>query len=181
MSISLRRTVTLLILAAAVAAALWVFYQSGNNREKGTAGRIAAGMPAPEFEATTLDGQKVRLKDYQGQTVLINFWASWCKPCVREMPLLNEVHTASDSGVETLFINVGESKGTVSEFMKAQKFSFPVSIDVTGKISTAYEVTALPATFILDKAGYIRNAQLGEITDFALLEQWLAEAEHSKF
>jgi len=173
----MRRLVEFLIIIAAVAAAAWVLYHSIHNENSTSTGTIEVDAIAPEFEITTLTGEKVQLKDYRGQRVLINFWASWCKPCVREMPLLNNIHTSSISQVETLFINVGESKGTVSEYLKNHQFSLPAAIDVTGRISNSYGVTALPATFIIDGEGHIRNAILGEITDYTLLQKWLNMSE----
>jgi thiol-disulfide isomerase/thioredoxin len=174
----MRRTITLLIVVATIAALVWTIVQSSYSDGEGTVGRVRVGKLAPNFEVTTFDGQKVRLADYRGQVVLINFWASWCKPCVREMPIIDRIHQSQASDVEILFMNVGESKGTVSEFMNNLNFSFPVSIDVTGKVSSLYEITGLPATIIIDKSGIIRTAMLGEITNYTLLTSWLENALH---
>ncbi|WP_405116616.1 redoxin domain-containing protein [Paenibacillus sp. FSL K6-1217] len=164
----------LLLVAVIAAAIVWVFIDHSNQeRVEG----IAEGAAAPDFEVTALSGEKVKLADYRGKRVLLNFWASWCKPCVREMPLLNELHQSPDSRIETLFINVGESRGTVSEYLNEHRFSFPVAIDVTGTISAAYGVHALPATFIINEEGEISKIRLGEIDDFSLLQQWLADAK----
>ncbi|WP_238651804.1 TlpA family protein disulfide reductase [Paenibacillus piscarius] len=141
---------TWLVIVAASVAIVFVYL---NHSNKGPSARVMAGAPAPEFEATALTGDRLNLADYRGKVVLLNFWASWCKPCMQEMPLLNEIHLLSGAEIETLFINVGESKGTVSEYMKERQFSFPVVIDVTGKISALYRVTALPSTFIINKDG----------------------------
>ncbi len=172
---SMRRIVALLVIITAVMTVVWVF---SHNKKRDSSERIAVGSIAPEFEATTLEGKKVRLSDFQGQIVVLNFWASWCTSCMREMPLLNDIQKSSSALIETLFINVGESKATVSEYLKDHSFSFPVVIDVTGKISTAYEVSALPATFIINREGNIRKAILGEITDFPLMQQWLEDARN---
>ncbi|WP_379127267.1 redoxin domain-containing protein [Paenibacillus sp. sgz500958] len=176
----IRRRVAWLVVIVVVVSSVIVVWESVRNPHKTLSGRIQVGATAPDFAATTVNGEKVRLSDYKGKKILLNFWASWCKPCVQEMPLLNEIHLASGSQVETLFINVGESKGTVLEYLKDHQFSFPASIDVTGKISTAFGVTALPATFIINEEGSIRNIILGEIDDFTLLQQWLKEAGINK-
>jgi peroxiredoxin len=168
-----RKFVTWLVAVAALAAIVWVYFQYSN---KAPSERITAGAPAPTFEATSLTGVKVNLADYKGKVVLLNFWATWCKPCMQEMPLLNEILTSSNMQIETLFINVGESKGTVSEYMEEQQFSFPVVIDVTGKISTLYGVTALPSTYIINTKGEIQKIVFGEIQDFSVLQQWLEDA-----
>ncbi|WP_445667500.1 redoxin domain-containing protein [Paenibacillus sp. FSL H3-0321] len=95
MNIQIRRAVTVLILVAAIATVTRVFYPFNSDGETGSTGKIAAGALAPDFDATTLTGEKVSLKDYQGKRVLLNFWASWCKLCMREMPLLNKIHISS--------------------------------------------------------------------------------------
>lgn len=118
----------------------------------------------------------MRLSEYKGRVVLLNFWATWCKPCMREMPLLNELSQSAELPVETLLVNAGESKGTVLEYMAEQQFSFPVIIDVTGRISASYSVNALPSTYIINKAGEISRVVVGEIGDPDTLKQWLAEA-----
>ncbi|MEK3835853.1 MULTISPECIES: TlpA family protein disulfide reductase [unclassified Paenibacillus] len=169
----LRRIVTLLIIAAACAAGIGVYLQQSSQPP---AGRMTAGALAPAFEAVTLQGEKVRLSEYKGRVVLLNFWATWCKPCMREMPLLNELSQSAELSVETLFVNAGESKGTVSEYMAEQQFSFPVIIDVTGRISASYSVNALPSTYIINKAGEISKIVVGEIGDLDTLKQWLAQA-----
>ncbi|MEK4039399.1 redoxin domain-containing protein [Paenibacillus sp. FSL F4-0122] len=170
----LRRIVALLLVAVIAAAIVWVFI---NHSSQARVEGIEEGAYAPDFKVMTLSGEEVSLTEHRGKVVLLNFWASWCKPCMQEMPLLNEIHQSSNSQIETLFINVGESKGTVSEYMKELQFSFPVAIDVTGKISTAFGVTALPSTFIINEEGEIAKIRLGEIDDFTLLQQWLADAK----
>ncbi|CAH1057292.1 redoxin domain-containing protein [Paenibacillus pseudetheri] len=164
---SMRRIIAMLVIIAAVTTVVWVF---SHNETRDSSERITVGSIAPEFEATTIEGKKVRLSDFQGQIVVLNFWASWCTSCVREMPLLNDIHKSTSSQIETLFINVGESKGTASEYLKDHSFSFPVVIDVTGKISALFGVSALPATYIINGEGKIKEAILGEITDFPLMQ-----------
>ncbi|ULO05613.1 redoxin domain-containing protein [Paenibacillus sp. 19GGS1-52] len=167
-----QRWVALLIIAVLIAAGVWTIIQS-----RGPDGKEAAGAVAPIFELTTIQGQKVRLADYKGQVVVINFWASWCGPCVREMPLIDRIHQTQAPEVTTLFINVGESKGTVVDYLESQHFSFPVSIDITGRASGLYGITGLPATFIIDASGVIRKAVLGEITEYSQLESWVEDAK----
>jgi peroxiredoxin len=172
----LARIAAIIISLAAIAAAVWAIIQALQPEpagEQAASGTIVIGAEAPDFEAANTEGQKVRLSDYRGQMVLINFWASWCKPCVREMPLINEVYQGSGDGTAVLFVNVGDSKGTITEYMETQKYSFPVIIDVTGRISGHYGITGLPATIIVDKDGTIRQAVMGEITDPVMLTSWL--------
>ncbi|OAB40843.1 hypothetical protein PGLA_17910 [Paenibacillus glacialis] len=175
--IQFRRIVTILIVVVALIAVAWTIVQSNQSSQHSGSSKIEVGAAAPDFVATNTEGQQVRLAEYRGKVVLINFWASWCKPCVREMPLIHSVFQSKDNDIETLFINVGEAKGTVNEFMKEQQFTFPVIIDVTGKVSSLYRITGLPATFIIDKTGRFRKVVLGEVTDYTLLRTWLEAAK----
>lgn len=97
-------------------------------------------------------------------------------PCVREMPLVQQIAQDYQNDVETLFVNVGESKGTIREFMDKQAFDFPVIIDVTGNISGMYRITGLPATMVIDRDGEFRHILLGELTEDIPLQQWLEES-----
>ncbi|MFE4713344.1 peroxiredoxin family protein [Paenibacillus sp. NPDC056722] len=169
----LRRMRTILISLAAIAAAVWAIVQSVIPGEKGADSAVIAQAAAPDFEAVTAEGRQVRLSDYRGQVVLINFWASWCKACVTEMPLIHDVSRARSGEMTALMVNVGDSKGTISEYMKSQNFLFPVIIDVTGRVSGLYGISGLPATYIIDKAGTIRKVVMGEIADQEQLNIWL--------
>lgn len=175
--IEFRRIVTILIVVAALIAVVWTIVQSNSSSQHSGPSKIEVGSVAPDFAAINIAGEKVRLSEYRGKVVLINFWASWCKPCVREMPLIHRVFQSQDKDIETLFINVGEAKGSVNEFMKEQQFTFPVIIDVTGKVSSLYRITGLPATFIIDKTGTFRKVVLGEVTDYTSLRTWLEDAK----
>ncbi|HEY2494504.1 MAG TPA: redoxin domain-containing protein [Paenibacillus sp.] len=176
-SINFRRIVTILIVVAALITVAWTIVQFNQSSQHSRPSKIEVGAVAPDFAATNTEGQQVRLAEYRGKVVLINFWASWCKPCVREMPLIHRVFQSQDNDIETLFINVGEAKGTVNEFMKEQQLTVPVIIDVTGKISSLYGIAGLPATFIIDKTGTFSKVILGEVTDYTLLRTWLETAK----
>jgi len=172
-----RKAVAAAISAIAVAALIWSgarAVQSGN----GDASVIAAGAAAPDFEATDTSGEKIRLSDYRGQVVLLNFWASWCKPCVREMPLFDDVRRSGADGIKVITVNAGESKGTVLEFLRKIDSSLPTIIDATGKISAAYRIVGLPATFVVDGDGAFVRAGLGEITSREMIDKLLGEAQN---
>ncbi|WP_258166519.1 redoxin domain-containing protein [Paenibacillus sp. PCH8] len=167
---------TILIGVAALLTGAWAIYQNVSPSEPQGSNAIEAGAEAPEFTAVNSAGEEVRLSDYRGKAVMINFWASWCTPCVREMPLVHQIAEAHQDDVVTLFVNVGESKGTIREFMDKQQFDFPVIIDVTGKISSLYRITGLPATMVMDREGEFRHILLGELTEDIPLQQWLEES-----
>ncbi|SEA75430.1 Peroxiredoxin [Paenibacillus sp. 276b] len=175
MSAKMRSLLTILIGMAALLIAVWAIYQGTSSSEPKITGAIEAGATAPEFTAVNSDGEQVKLSDYRGKVVMINFWASWCTPCVREMPMIKQIAQTYQNDVEALFVNVGEAKGTIREFMEKQQFDFPVIIDVTGKVSGLYRITGLPATMIIDQEGIFSHILLGELTKDIPLQQWLEE------
>ncbi|SDK57669.1 Peroxiredoxin [Paenibacillus sp. OK060] len=175
MSAKMRSLLTILIGMAALLTAVWAIYQGTSSSEPKITGAIEAGATAPEFTAVNSDGEQVKLSDYRGKVVMINFWASWCTPCVREMPKIKQIAQTYQNDVEALFVNVGEAKGTIREFMEKQQFDFPVIIDVTGKVSGLYRITGLPATMIIDQEGIFSHILLGELTKDIPLQQWLEE------
>ncbi len=171
-----RRTLTILISLVALITGTWAIFENVSKPESGRGNTIQVGAKAPEFTAVNSIGEQVRLSDYRGKAVMINFWASWCVPCVREMPLVHQIAQDYQNDMETLFVNVGESKGTIREFMDKQAFDFPVIIDVTGNISGMYRITGLPATMVIDRDGEFRHILLGELTEDIPLQQWLEDS-----
>ncbi|WP_338543830.1 TlpA family protein disulfide reductase [Paenibacillus tundrae] len=173
----IKRMITILIGTVAVLAGVWAVFQGLSPSQTQRVGAIESGAIAPDFMAPNSVGDQVSLSDYRGKVVMINFWASWCTPCVREMPLLHQTAEMHQEDVETLFVNVGESKGTIQEFMNEQQFDFPVIVDVTGKISTMYRITGLPATMVIDREGKFSHILHGELTNDTPLAQWLEDAK----
>ena len=106
--------------------------------------------------------QKHALSDYSGKVVLINFWASWCPPCIYEMPELQKLqnHFASRS-FEVITINVGENKYKVRRFSKAIKLKLPVLLDTTKNTFNRWGVATLPTSFLIDSGGHIRYKARG--------------------
>ncbi|WP_069650483.1 TlpA family protein disulfide reductase [Caloranaerobacter ferrireducens] len=123
------------------------------------------GSIAPEFTLETLEGKMASLKDYRGKIVLINFWATWCPYCVREMPDLNRLYLENkDDNFVVLGIDVAENKSKVENFVKEGGYEFPILLDKTGKVARDYLVSGLPMSVILDEEGRIRAIQLGMMT-----------------
>lgn len=123
----------------------------------GAATTLVAGEAAPAFDLPALDGARVRLADLQGKPVVLNFWASWCTPCRREMPDFQALYDKyKGQGLQVYGINVGESKVAVADFQKQVGTSFPILIDEGDAAQTAYRILPLPATFFIDRSGTIR-------------------------
>ncbi|MCM3268833.1 thiol-disulfide oxidoreductase ResA [Paenibacillus elgii] len=135
-----------------------VFQSLAGKREE-----VEVGQKAPDFALTNLQGETVRLSDYGGTGVLLNFWASWCDPCVNEMPLLNEAY-GQLSGVEIVAVNMGETKERAGEFAERHRLKLPILLDSQGEVKKQYKISGLPATFLIDDKGRIVHKFSGELS-----------------
>lgn len=112
------------------------------------------GLLPPKVELEYLSGAKGSLHDFKGKVVLVNFWATWCPPCIAEMPSLQALQ---DSLGSDRFVVVGiatqDEKKDVEDFLKSSKITFPILLDFYGELSRKLEVSGYPETFLLDKAG----------------------------
>ena len=134
------------------------------------------GMPAPNFQLKNLDGQSVSLSDLQGKPILINFWATWCSPCVYEMPYLQQVYEEwSDKGLMVLAINIGESSAKVEAFMQSHDLSLPVLLDTKQDAAQAYNIQYIPSTFFIDKDGIIQEKIVGAFPSKIAIEEKLSK------
>lgn len=136
----------------------------------------AVGKAAPDFELQNLDGQSISLSELKGKPVLINFWATWCRPCVFEMPYLQQIHEEwSDKGLVVLAINIGDSSTEVEGFLQNHNFSLPVLLDTTEVVAQKYGIRPIPTTFFIDKDGIVRNKIIGAFPSKAAIESRLNE------
>ena len=130
---------------------------SGNSTPTPNEGTHVGNL-APDFQLKNLDGQSVSLSDLQGKPVLINFWATWCHPCIYEMPYLQQVYEEwSDKGLMVLAINIGESSAQVEAFMQSHDLSLPVLLDAKQAVAQKYNIWSIPTTFFIDKDGIIQE------------------------
>jgi peroxiredoxin len=113
-----------------------------------------AEAPASNFTLSALEGGYVKLSDFKGRVVLINFWATWCLPCKAEMPSMERTYAKyKDQGLTILAVNMREEGEKVKEFVKDKKFSFPILLDTKGRVSYQYQVKSIPVTYIVNKEG----------------------------
>lgn len=118
---------------------------------------VRAGHEAPSFSLGTLDSKKINLAMYAGEYVLINFWATWCAPCIEELPDLNKLHDHfKDRGLRVLTIAVDDDLETMNEIVDELKLTLPILLDKEGIVRTNYKVRAFPETFLVDREGKIR-------------------------
>ncbi len=126
----------------------------------------AVGNYAPVFEAPITSGDTIKLDDLRGSGVVVNFWSTWCPPCVKELPLLDS--TAKNHLADSLVViavNMGDSEEEINDFLADMSLEFPVAIDSLGKVSREYQVAALPVTFFIDRDGVIQYKRTGELTE----------------
>jgi len=123
---------------------------------------VAIQDEAPDFTLKSLEGSNLRLEEYRGQVVLINFWASWCGPCRQEMPLLDRLHHRyEDTGFAVLGVNVEGEVKPAQEIVDKTNVTFPVLIDEDQKVSEMYDLEAMPSTVVVDRDGVVRYIHRG--------------------
>nr|WP_266095233.1 thiol-disulfide oxidoreductase ResA [Gracilibacillus oryzae] len=126
---------------------------------------VSEGDYAPNFSLETLQGERVELKDYRGEGVFLNFWGTWCKPCEREMPYMEEEYkNFKDQGVEILAVNIEESDLIVQNFVDRFNLSFPILMDRDGEVTGKYKIGPIPTTFLIDKNGKVVKIITGSMT-----------------
>ena len=134
------------------------------------------GDLAPDFQYQDADGQSASFSDFRGKSVLINFWATWCSPCVYEMPYIQQVYNEwSGNGLVVVAINVGDSPSQVGEFMQSQGLSLPVLLDRGRSIAQKYNIQYFPSTFFIDKDGIIQEVKVGAFSSAAEIESRLSK------
>lgn len=134
----------------------------------GGGGRLASAVidkPAPDFELENMAGGKVKLSNLKGKLVVINFWATWCGPCVREMPMLQEYQDLYPDELIILGIDMQESRETVQDFLDKFNLTYTILLDFTGKVGQMYQVFALPNTLFVDKDGILRYHHIGYMSE----------------
>jgi len=130
---------------------------------------LETGSQAPLFELETADGEMVRLEEYRGQVVLLNFWATWCAPCRIEMPLLQSTFDSfQDQGLVILGIDFDEPADLVASFGDELGLTFPLLLDPGGKVQQQYKVRGYPTTVVLDREGRIQSYHIGVLTQSQL-------------
>ncbi|HEY9034572.1 MAG TPA: TlpA disulfide reductase family protein [Pseudomonadales bacterium] len=118
--------------------------------------------PAADFTLKTRSGDNLRLAEQKGQVVMLNFWASWCGPCRKEMPLLEAIHNKYQRmGFRLIGMNVDENTAAAERFLQDVDVSFPIAWDSNGAISKLYQVNAMPTTVMIDRDGNVRHVHRG--------------------
>ena len=124
-------------------------------------------VEAPDFTAVDADGTEVKLSDYVGKPIVLNFWASWCSPCKSEMPEFNAAWEELDGEVQFLMVNMTdgarETVESAREYVEGEGFTFPVLFDTKSEAAIAYSAYSLPTTYFIDADGYVTARAVGAI------------------
>ena len=150
----------------------WTEYLAGlesaaRDTLKSELDRQVLDLPAPVFTLSGLDGSLVSLADFKGQTVVLDFWAAWCGPCLASFPAMSRLveKYKDDAQVKFLFVNSWErtedKKKSASDFIAANSYAFQVLLDVNDAVIDDYRVDGIPTKFIIDKNGRVRFKSVG--------------------
>ncbi len=141
--------------AAAVCLAMFVFGAS-------PAGATKPGDRAHDFSLPSLDGKSVTLSDLKGAVVIVDFWASWCGPCKKELPALDRLAAKYSGKVVVLAVNIDKDRKKADAFLSQAKVSSAtVLLDPAGKVAAAYDVPTMPSSYVVDSHGIIKHVQAG--------------------
>lgn len=137
---------------------------------------LTVGKEAPDFELPNLDDKPVRLSDYRGKVVFLNFWATWCKPCREEMPSMEVLYkNFEQDGLVVLAVSIDRvtTKKDIPPFVKSLGLTFPILVDSWGQTDKRYKLMGVPETYIIDRQGVLREKVIGP-RDWALLDNFQA-------
>ncbi|WP_434928852.1 TlpA family protein disulfide reductase [Shewanella sp. HL-SH8] len=119
---------------------------------------LTVGDAAPDFTLKNMQGNNLNLAEQRGEIILINFWASWCGPCRKEMPVLQKLQDKyQDLGVQVWGINVEQENQAGKDFLADLDLSFSIFFDETNALSKSYQVEAMPTTVMIDRDGKVRH------------------------
>jgi len=159
----MRRRLVMRIAALGLAALLAGCGQQANSANRATPVGTAVGMQAPSLELTTLAGPTLALPALRGKVVLVNFWATWCGPCLMEMPSMERLYQKfGHNDFEIVAISADyQGEPVVKPFVDRLRLTFPVLLDPDSKVVDLYQVTGLPTSLLVDRDGVITHKFMG--------------------
>jgi peroxiredoxin len=159
------RNLVLIVVIALVGASVYLVSSSSSRPSSEWVKSVVAGDIAPDFQLEDTTGNKVSLSDFRGKIVLVNFWATWCPPCIEEMPSmerLNEVMAGDDFVM--LAVNTEENgRSSVTAFLEKTPYTFPILYDDKGVVQKRYGVFKFPESFIIRKDGTVAEKIIGPL------------------
>ena len=125
---------------------------------------LTVGKVAPDFELPDLDDKSVRLSDFRGKVIFLNFWATWCKPCREEMPSMEVLHQSlQKDGLVVLAVSIDRvtTKKDIPPFVKNLNLTFPILVDSWGQTDKRYKLMGVPETYVIDQQGVLQEKIIG--------------------
>lgn len=133
---------------------------------------IKEGVAAPDFTGELMDGTSITLSELQGKPVIINFWATWCGPCVKEMPAFERLKDDFGDKIGIIAVNCGDDAETVKDFVEENGYTFPVVLDEEYSISMLYPTNSIPYTVVLDAEGKVTHISTGALDADTMYERY---------
>ena len=125
-------------------------------------GSTAFASQAPNMEFQKLDNSKFKLSDYKGDVLYVDFWATWCPPCRKSFPWMEEMHQRySDLGFKVIAVSLDVKRAVIDQFLAEVKTSFIIAHDKSGESATQFKVQGMPSSFLIDRKGNIYLAHQG--------------------
>lgn len=158
--------ITIVILfAGAIAGAYFVYQKLSEKYSPPTTDPVGEKEEYKNFSMEDADGNTVKLSDFIGQPVVINFWSAWCAPCKSELPHFDKLAKELKGKVEFLMVSVYLNKDYVKQFVSQSGYTFPLYFDDNEEGSTAYEVTGIPVTVFITADGNIKSKTVGSMSE----------------
>ena len=142
--------------------------QSPDSTTKSTENAATAAMSVPDFTVYDGDSQPVKLSDFLGKPIVLNFWASWCGPCKSEMPAFQKLYEELGEDVHFVMVDVGEHMDAATAFLATTDYTFPAYFDVNNDASYAYQVNSIPTSFFLNAKGELVTYHIGTMDEGSL-------------
>ena len=133
---------------------------------------IKEGVAAPDFTGELMDGTSITLSELQGKPVIIHFWATWCGPCVKEMPAFERLKDDFGDKIGIIAVNCGDDAETVKDFVEENGYTFPVVLDEEYSISMLYPTNSIPYTVVLDAEGKVTHISTGALDADTMYERY---------
>ena len=151
--------------------------RQSKNKQVGEAGDMVIGVEtgnkAPDLQLQTLTGDTVKLSDFHGKRVMINFWATWCPPCRAEMPDMEKLYRNKDIVILAVNLtNKEKGMGGIEKFVKDYKLTFPVLLDKNSDIANLYEIKPIPTSYMIDSNGIIRYKVMGAMNYDLMVQEY---------
>lgn len=143
--------------------------QTSGSGEEG----LEVGNMAPDIPITTLDGEEVRLSEFRGKQVMLNFWATWCPPCRAEMPDMEKFH--QDTDIEIVAVNLIDTEANlkqVQDFIDEYDLTFSILLDEGNTAATIYKIQPIPTTYLINSDGTIHNKAFGALNYELMIQEF---------